>query len=158
MAWVEVRDRLRFSGCSSQLVTSPHCTVALGFFGRGPLCIHAAMGASPRREFCPQEGSSIIRMFQVRWLLYRHRPSRACYLLNCISHCSGQTAVFTCTLNMVGGSFSRSPAVAQLLNDASPTVDAFPLGEFSIDEHKPIKVVVIGAGFSGVIAGVRYVS
>lgn len=29
------------------------------------------------------------------------------------------------------------------------------LGDFSIDEHRPIKVVCIGAGFSGIIAGIR---
>ncbi|KAM5531996.1 hypothetical protein V8D89_014330 [Ganoderma adspersum] len=46
---------------------------------------------------------------------------------------------------MVGAGFSR-PLQA---NDAQPRVDAFPLGQFSIDEHRPIKVVVIGAGFSG---------
>lgn len=33
----------------------------------------------------------------------------------------------------------------------------FRLGDFCIDEYKPLKVVVIGAGFSGVIAGIRYV-
>ncbi|KAI1787759.1 FAD/NAD(P)-binding domain-containing protein [Ganoderma leucocontextum] len=56
---------------------------------------------------------------------------------------------------MVGAAFSRPPNSFQS-NDALPTVDSFPLGEFSIDEYKPIKVVVIGAGFSGVIAGVRF--
>ena len=54
---------------------------------------------------------------------------------------------------MVGSGFSR-PSQA---DDAQASVDTFPLGQFSIDEHQPIKVVVIGAGFSGVIAGVRYV-
>ncbi len=33
----------------------------------------------------------------------------------------------------------------------------FNLGDFAIDEYKPIKVVVIGAGFSGILAGIRYV-
>lgn len=33
----------------------------------------------------------------------------------------------------------------------------FKLGDFSIDKHKPIKVVCIGAGYSGIIAGIRYV-
>ncbi|KAI0942198.1 hypothetical protein AcW1_002883 [Taiwanofungus camphoratus] len=32
----------------------------------------------------------------------------------------------------------------------------FRLGDFCIDEYKPLKVVVIGAGFSGVIAGIRF--
>ena len=31
----------------------------------------------------------------------------------------------------------------------------FKLGEFSIDEYRPIKVVVIGTGFSGITAGIR---
>ena len=35
----------------------------------------------------------------------------------------------------------------------------FSLGEgFAIDEYKPIKVIVIGAGFSGILAGIRYSS
>ncbi|KAI0720647.1 FAD/NAD-P-binding domain-containing protein [Fomitopsis betulina] len=33
---------------------------------------------------------------------------------------------------------------------------SFKLGDFSIDEHKPIKVVCIGAGYSGIIAGIRF--
>jgi hypothetical protein len=36
--------------------------------------------------------------------------------------------------------------------------ERFSLGEFSIDEYRPIKVIVIGAGFSGIIAGIRYVT
>ena len=32
----------------------------------------------------------------------------------------------------------------------------FPLGDFCVDEYVPIKVIVIGAGFSGIIAGIRY--
>ena len=28
---------------------------------------------------------------------------------------------------------------------------------FSIDEYKPLKVVVVGAGISGIYAGIRYV-
>ena len=34
----------------------------------------------------------------------------------------------------------------------------FKLGDFSIDEYEPIKVVCIGAGFSGITAGIRCVS
>ena len=33
----------------------------------------------------------------------------------------------------------------------------FTLGDFCIDEYEPIKVIVIGAGFSGLLAGIRYV-
>lgn len=31
----------------------------------------------------------------------------------------------------------------------------FNLGGFSIDEYRPLKVVIIGAGFSGITAGIR---
>lgn len=45
---------------------------------------------------------------------------------------------------------------------ATKTTDAdsssFKLGDFSIDEYRPMKVVVIGAGFSGIIAGIRCVT
>ena len=40
-----------------------------------------------------------------------------------------------------------------------PTLDVrndSPLGDFCIDEYKPLKVIVIGAGFSGIAAGIRY--
>ena len=33
----------------------------------------------------------------------------------------------------------------------------FTLGNFAIDEYKPIKVIVIGAGFSGILAAIRCV-
>ncbi|KZT12304.1 FAD/NAD-binding domain-containing protein [Laetiporus sulphureus 93-53] len=32
----------------------------------------------------------------------------------------------------------------------------FKLGDFSIDEYRPMKVIVIGAGYSGIIAGIRF--
>ena len=31
----------------------------------------------------------------------------------------------------------------------------FKLGSFSIDEYRPLKVAIIGAGFSGITAGIR---
>ncbi|KAK1226783.1 hypothetical protein PQX77_010220 [Marasmius sp. AFHP31] len=34
-------------------------------------------------------------------------------------------------------------------------VPTFPLGNFCIDEPRPMKVVVIGAGYSGIVAGIR---
>ncbi|EJD50391.1 FAD/NAD(P)-binding domain-containing protein [Auricularia subglabra TFB-10046 SS5] len=41
----------------------------------------------------------------------------------------------------------------------TPALDAqtlpFSLGDFAIDEHRPLRVAVIGAGFSGIIAGIR---
>ncbi|KAI4520591.1 FAD/NAD(P)-binding domain-containing protein [Schizophyllum commune Loenen D] len=33
---------------------------------------------------------------------------------------------------------------------------AFELGDFAIDDPRPMKVVVIGAGYSGIIAGIRF--
>ena len=36
--------------------------------------------------------------------------------------------------------------------------DRFTLGAFSVDEYQPVKVIVIGAGFSGILAGIRFVS
>ena len=33
----------------------------------------------------------------------------------------------------------------------------FKLGDFAVDEYRPIRVIVIGAGFSGILAGIRYV-
>ncbi|KAF8807916.1 FAD/NAD(P)-binding domain-containing protein [Phlegmacium glaucopus] len=32
----------------------------------------------------------------------------------------------------------------------------FSLGQFSVDQARPIKVIVIGAGYSGIVAGVRF--
>ncbi|TCD65588.1 hypothetical protein EIP91_002473 [Steccherinum ochraceum] len=46
-----------------------------------------------------------------------------------------------------------------MASDAAPTENgtaAFSLGDWSIDESKPIKVAVIGAGFSGILAGIRF--
>ena len=34
----------------------------------------------------------------------------------------------------------------------------YTLPSFCVDEDRPMKVVVIGAGFSGIIAGIRYVT
>lgn len=33
----------------------------------------------------------------------------------------------------------------------------YTLGDFCIDEHRPLKVIVIGAGFAGITAGIRCV-
>ncbi|KAI0920001.1 hypothetical protein AcV5_001930 [Taiwanofungus camphoratus] len=52
------------------------------------------------------------------------------------------------------------PPLPQLTGASSDHQDGsekkFQLGSFSIDEYKPLKVVVIGAGFSGIIAGIRF--
>ncbi|CCL98306.1 uncharacterized protein FIBRA_00300 [Fibroporia radiculosa] len=47
------------------------------------------------------------------------------------------------------------PESSILTNDLAGGND-FKLGGFSIDEYRPIRVVVIGAGFSGIIAGIRH--
>ncbi|KAI0628458.1 FAD/NAD-P-binding domain-containing protein [Trametes polyzona] len=52
---------------------------------------------------------------------------------------------------MPGGGFSRGSTVQ---DDVRP--QGFTLGDFCIDEYRPIKVIVIGAGFSGITAGVRF--
>ncbi len=50
-----------------------------------------------------------------------------------------------------------SPTNGILNGLATGDVDGnFKLGDFSIDEYRPIKVVAIGTGFSGIIAGIRY--
>ena len=40
-------------------------------------------------------------------------------------------------------------------SDHTPAASKFTLGPFSVDEPHPIKVVVIGAGYSGIIAAIR---
>ena len=58
---------------------------------------------------------------------------------------------------MPGGGFSRIPPSVK--TEEAPQDDGrFTLGDFAIDEYKPIKVIVIGAGFSGILAGIRCVS
>ncbi len=50
----------------------------------------------------------------------------------------------------MGGRKSR-PAT-----ERAPPDTKIELGAFAIDEYRPIKVIVIGAGFSGILAGIRY--
>ncbi|PIL26744.1 hypothetical protein GSI_11158 [Ganoderma sinense ZZ0214-1] len=59
---------------------------------------------------------------------------------------------------MPGGGFSRIPSSVKAQELEAPQEDdgRFTLGSFSIDEYKPIKVIVIGAGFSGILAGIRF--
>ncbi|KAI0737191.1 FAD/NAD-P-binding domain-containing protein [Daedaleopsis nitida] len=51
---------------------------------------------------------------------------------------------------MPGGSSSRSDSAN------GPSVQPYPPPDFSIDEYRRMKVVVIGAGFSGITAGIRF--
>ena len=53
----------------------------------------------------------------------------------------------------MGGRQSRPhPAQPEPINEVPTKIQ---LGDFAVDEYKPIKVVVIGAGFSGILAGIR---
>lgn len=52
---------------------------------------------------------------------------------------------------MPGGGISR-PA-----REATPPSTPYNIGDFCIDEYRPVKVIVIGAGFSGITAGIRCV-
>ena len=61
---------------------------------------------------------------------------------------------------MPGGGFSRV-AADPLPSDPSvcsnvAAAKRFKLGDFAVDEYRPIRVIVIGAGFSGILAGIRY--
>ena len=56
---------------------------------------------------------------------------------------------------MPGGGISRIPASAKSDGVQPNGSGRFTLGSFSIDEYKPIKVIVIGAGFSGILAAIR---
>ncbi|KAI0372040.1 FAD/NAD-P-binding domain-containing protein [Pilatotrama ljubarskyi] len=52
---------------------------------------------------------------------------------------------------MPGGGFSLSSNAT-----AEDAPGPYTLGDFCIDEYKPIKVIVIGAGFAGITAGIRF--
>lgn len=61
-------------------------------------------------------------------------------------------------LNGLSGDHAAAGTPALPLNGHTPNGQdsrPFTLGNFSIDEYKPIKVVCIGAGVSGIIAGIR---
>ncbi|EPQ56351.1 FAD/NAD P-binding domain-containing protein [Gloeophyllum trabeum ATCC 11539] len=45
---------------------------------------------------------------------------------------------------------------ASSLNGTSGHPNGYKLGDFSIDECRPMRVVCIGAGFSGILAGIRF--
>ncbi|KAI0053474.1 FAD/NAD-P-binding domain-containing protein [Auriscalpium vulgare] len=51
----------------------------------------------------------------------------------------------------------NSPNVAPSKNAAEPNAaSSFKAGSFQIDDYRPMKVVCIGAGYSGIIAGIRF--
>ncbi|KAL1943925.1 hypothetical protein VTO73DRAFT_3743 [Trametes versicolor] len=52
---------------------------------------------------------------------------------------------------MPGGGISHLPA-----REATPPSTQYTIGDFCIDEYRPVKVIVIGAGFSGITAGIRF--
>lgn len=43
------------------------------------------------------------------------------------------------------------------VNGHPPVRDVYKLGNFAIDEARPMKIVIIGAGFAGITAGIRLV-
>ena len=47
---------------------------------------------------------------------------------------------------------SKDNVGSSVLDDVS-----FQLGDFAIDEYKPMKIIAIGAGMSGILAGIRQV-
>ena len=60
---------------------------------------------------------------------------------------------------MPGGGISRvAKAPVDAKTNSNPTTkETFKLGDFAVDEYKPVRVIVIGAGFSGILAGIRQV-
>ncbi|KAI0066744.1 FAD/NAD(P)-binding domain-containing protein [Artomyces pyxidatus] len=59
-------------------------------------------------------------------------------------------------LSWLGLSRKRTNSVSQFRDDESGSSTASPAGEFAVDEYRPMKVVCIGAGYSGIIAGIRF--
>lgn len=59
------------------------------------------------------------------------------------------------TLNFLKNLADQGPQKSAA--DAVPQEDLSKMAEFSIDEYRPMKVVVIGAGLTGVAAGIRWV-
>ncbi|KAH9888569.1 FAD/NAD-P-binding domain-containing protein [Cubamyces lactineus] len=55
---------------------------------------------------------------------------------------------------MPGSAFSRTPEPPQPSADSHS--EPYTNGEFCIDEYRPVKVIVVGAGFSGITAGIRF--
>ncbi|KAF9492086.1 FAD/NAD-binding domain-containing protein [Pleurotus eryngii] len=51
---------------------------------------------------------------------------------------------------------TSDPSLKVNSDTGKKTSSTFVSGKFSIDEPRPIKVVVIGAGYSGIIAGIRF--
>lgn len=59
----------------------------------------------------------------------------------------------------MGITHSRRTSLAEWLQGsepASPTRPHFKLGNFCFDDPRPMKVVIVGAGFSGITAGIRF--
>jgi hypothetical protein len=52
--------------------------------------------------------------------------------------------------------FSQRPRPKPTALDDAPTPSASAAtADFAIDEHRPMKVVCIGAGYAGIVAGIR---
>lgn len=51
------------------------------------------------------------------------------------------------------GTPDPAPPVSLPQPEAKPSV----LGDFAVDDYPPMKIIAIGAGMSGILAGIRYV-
>jgi hypothetical protein len=58
--------------------------------------------------------------------------------------------------NLVSAQPSKAPQDDQEAGKSDTNRPPFELGDFPIDVTRPLKVVVIGAGFSGIAAGIRF--
>ncbi|KAI0057663.1 FAD/NAD(P)-binding domain-containing protein [Artomyces pyxidatus] len=59
-------------------------------------------------------------------------------------------------LTWLGLSKKRNGVTPQPLGDNGRQFKASNAGDFAVDEYRPMKVVCIGAGYSGLIAGIRF--
>ena len=50
---------------------------------------------------------------------------------------------------------SEPNIITPSLNGATEAQTGIPFGDFAMDDYKPIKVIVIGAGMCGILAGIR---
>ncbi|CAL1693778.1 unnamed protein product [Somion occarium] len=76
-----------------------------------------------------------------------------------LPHVPSVTSAIPNRIHLADGTSVNSTEASQVEGDHPTDWNAhaaFKLGSFSIDEYGPLKVVVIGAGFSGITAGIRF--
>ena len=61
------------------------------------------------------------------------------------------------SFNIMGHLLSKHRKAVEAPTHPLRNEELFQAGDFSIDEYRPMKVVCIGAGFSGITAGIRSV-